>query len=295
MRLRARGCVLGWASFIAGFASRTANRVMTSTAGSAGPQRLAREDGVSIAYHGREGKSPGIVFMGGFASDMTGAKALAIEEHARAAGQAFVRFDYRGHGQSGGRFEDGTIGAWTEDALAVLDTLTHGRQILVGSSMGGWIALLCALRRPERVAGLFLIAAAPDFVVDLIWDRLTPDQRATLKRAGVMHQPSAHADKKLTITYRLIEEGRRHRLLRAPIAIDAPVRLLHGMEDPDVPWQRSLRLAERLSTRDVRISLIKDGDHRLSRPGDLALLTAEIASLSATARRARGGNLDRPA
>lgn len=257
---------------------------MTSPAASAGPQRLARDDGISIAYHGREGKSPGIVFMGGFASDMTGAKALALDAHARATGQAFLRFDYRGHGQSGGRFEDGTIGAWSDDALAVLDTLTRGRQIIVGSSMGGWIALLCALRRPERVAGLVLLAAAPDFVVDLIWDRLTPDQRAALKRDGVMHQPSAYADKPLAITYKLIEEGRRHRLLRAPIALDMPVRLLHGMEDPDVPWQRSLRLAERLSGRDVRITLIKDGDHRLSRPRDLAVLTAEVASVSAATR-----------
>ncbi|MBI3708351.1 MAG: alpha/beta hydrolase [Proteobacteria bacterium] len=252
-----------------------------ATAGAAlpAPSFLNAGSGVSIAYHRTAGKSPGVIFLGGFRSDMTGTKALALEAACRTRGQAFLRFDYRAHGQSPGRFEDCTIGHWTEDALAAIDRASDGPQILVGSSMGGWIALLVARARPDRVAGLVGIAVAADFTEDLIWARLAPAQRRQLERDGVIYEPSAYSDQPYAITRRLIEDGRRLLLLRGPIAVDRPVRLLHGMQDPDVPWQCSLALAEKLASADVRIALIKDGDHRLSREADLALLTRTVAEL----------------
>jgi pimeloyl-ACP methyl ester carboxylesterase len=243
-------------------------------------ETLHGQNGVSIAYHRTRGKSPGVVFLGGFMSDMTGTKAATLEEFCRARGQAFLRFDYRGHGASSGRFEDGTIGVWADDALAAFDQLTDGPQILVGSSMGGWIALLTALARRGRVAGLVGIAAAPDFTEDLLWDAFSPDQRTELQRQGVLRLPSKYSDKPYSITLKLIEEGRRHLLLRDAIDLACPVRLLHGMRDPDVPWQRSLKLAERVTTGDVRVVLVKEGDHRLSREQDLALLCRSVEELS---------------
>lgn len=244
-----------------------------------GPEALLAGDGVSIAYHRTAGKSPGVVFLGGFMSDMTGSKATTLEAFCRSRGQAFLRFDYRGHGASSGRFEDGTIGLWAEDALAAFDRLTEGPQILVGSSMGGWIALLTALKRRERVAGLVGIAAAPDFTEDLLWAALPSDQREALTRNGVIRLPSEYSERPYSITMKLIEDGRRQQLLRSPIDLPCPVRLLHGMRDPDVPWQRSLRLADKLTTQDVRVLLVKDGDHRLSREQDLALLCRTVAEL----------------
>src|SRR5690606_6235599 len=249
------------------------------------PRILARPDGSAIAYHRlpeREGtpRRPGVVFLGGFASDMTGTKATALEAFCRARGQAFLRFDYTGHGQSSGAFEEGTIGRWTADALAALDELTAGPQILVGSSMGGWIMLLVALARPERLAGLVGIAAAPDFTEDLVWAALTPEERETLLRDGAVRRPSAYDPEPYPFTRALIEEGRNHLLLRAPIDITCPVRLLQGMRDPDVPWQTALRLTERLTGDDVHLLLIKDGDHRLSRPANLDRLFAAVAELS---------------
>jgi pimeloyl-ACP methyl ester carboxylesterase len=222
---------------------------------------------------------PGVVFLGGFASDMTGTKATFLESHCRKRGQAFVRFDYFGHGRSSGRFADGTIGRWRDDALAVIDRLTQGPQILVGSSMGGWLMLLAALARPRRIAGLVGIAAAPDFTEALMWAELSPAAREQLLRTGQWLEPSRYGPD-LPITRRLIEEGRRHLLLDAPVAIAAPVRLLHGMADPDVPWRWALRIAERLTGADVVVTLIKDGDHRLSRPEDLARLAATVDELS---------------
>ena len=243
-------------------------------------ETLHGQNGVSIAYHRTRGKSPGVVFLGGFMSDMTGTKAVTLEEFCRARGQAFLRFDYRGHGASSGRFEDGTIGLWADDALAAFDQLTDGPQILVGSSMGGWIALLTALARRGRVAGLVGIAAAPDFTEDLLWDTFPPDQRAALLREGVLRLPSEYSDKPYSIALKLIEDGRRHLLLRETIDLACPVRLLHGMRDPDVPWQRSVKLAEQLAAPDVRVVLVKDGDHRLSREQDLALLCRSVEELS---------------
>jgi pimeloyl-ACP methyl ester carboxylesterase len=254
---------------------------MTNTAPDA-PQYLDAGPGVSIAYHRLAGKSPGVMFLGGFMSDMTGAKALALEAFCHRHGQAFLRFDYRGHGASSGKFEDSTIGDWVDDALTAFDRLTQGPQILVGSSMGGWIALLAALRRAERVAGLVGIAAAPDFTEDLIWATMPPEKREVLQRDGIVRVPSAYSETPYGITLALVREGRKHLLLRGPIALTTPVRLLHGMLDPDVPWQRSLRLADKLTTQDVRVHLIKDGDHRLSRDADLALLTRTVEELVAS-------------
>lgn len=249
---------------------------------------LTREDGTVLAYYktnpgkartenGR--KPPGLMFLGGFKSDMSGGKAQALEAYAAARGRAFLRFDYRGHGQSGGRFEDATIGDWVGDALAILDAVTEGPQILVGSSMGGWIMLLVALARPERIAGLVGIAAAPDFTEDLIWARATAEQRAALQSVGHVDNPSAYSEEPYRITRRLIEEGRSHLLLSRPIALTCPVRLIHGLADPDVPWQTSLRLAEALESADVEVTLVKGGGHRLSEPADLARLERVIEDL----------------
>ncbi len=249
------------------------------------PAILARPDGSTIAYQKTPGRDdvderPGLVFLGGFMSDMTGTKASALETFARERGRALLRFDYSGHGASSGAFADGTIGRWTEDTIAALDALTEGPQILIGSSMGGWIMLLAALARPERVAGLVGIAAAPDFTEDLIWASAGPEVRATLEREGVYHDPSDYGDEPYPITLRLIEEGRQHLLLRDRIALACPVRLIHGMRDADVPWETSLRLAEALESRDVEVTLVKDGDHRLSEPPDLVRLFGTIARLS---------------
>ncbi len=254
------------------------------------PRKLTRDDGTVLAYYKtgtamtsaeRAEPLPGIVFLGGFMSDMTGSKALHLEAYARRAQRDFLRFDYRGHGASSGTFAEGTIGAWAGDAVAALDALTEGPQILVGSSMGGWIMLLAALARPERVAGLVGIAAAPDFTEDLIWGRATPEQRAVLQRQGYIDQPSDYSEAPYRITRRLIEEGRDHLLLQNGIALDCPVRLIHGLEDQDVPWQTSLRLAEALSGRDVEVTLVKGAAHRLSEPTDLARLERSIEELTA--------------
>lgn len=252
---------------------------MTQAPQPASAGRLETSGGRSLAYHHSPGRSPGVVFLGGYASDMTGTKATALEAHVRGRGHGFLRFDYQGHGQSSGRFEDGTIGGWRDDALAVLDSLTEGPQILVGSSMGGWIALLLAIARPQRVAGLVGIAAAPDFTEDLMWAELDDAQRAVLQRDRILRLPSEYSAEPYVVTMDLIEEGRLHLLLRAPIHIRIPVRLLQGMRDPDVPYRHALTLADRLEGEDVQVRLIKDGDHRLSTPRDLAILAETVDGL----------------
>lgn len=244
------------------------------------PGILPRGGGPSIAYHRTAGRAPGVVFMGGFRSDMTGSKALSLEAFCRSRGQAFLRFDYSGHGRSEGEFTDGTISSWLADSLAALDQLTEGPQILVGSSMGGWIALLAALARPARLAGLVGIAAAPDFTEELMWPNMAPPVRRALIEQGVIYRPSAYGDGPYPITRALIEDGRRHLLLGGPIAIPCPVRLVHGKEDPDVPWQTSQRLADRLESTDVKLILVDGGGHRLSDPKDLELINAQVAELS---------------
>ncbi len=245
--------------------------------------RLDRGDGVDLAWRRVPGRGPGVVFLGGFNSDMTGSKAEALASHCAATGRAFLRFDYSGHGASGGRFVDGTIGRWAADAACALDALAEGKQILIGSSMGGWIALLLAARlRPDRVAGLIGIAAAPDFTRRMR-AALTDEARAALARDGVWLRPSQYGDP-YPIARALIEEGEAQCLLDASIPLDVPVRLLHGQQDPDVPWALSLTIAERLAGADVQVVLVKDGDHRLSRPQDLALLTRTLETFFAEDR-----------
>ncbi len=242
------------------------------------PLIVTREDGATIAYHRTPGKCPGVVFLTGYKSDMGGAKAVRLEHFCHARGLAYVRFDYFGHGASSGDFLDGTIGRWAGDAVFVLDRLTEGPQILVGSSLGSWIMLLAALSRPERVAALLGIAAAADFT-EAIPAMLSAEQKASLERDGVVAVSSPYDPEPTPVTKRILEEGRRHLLLEGEIAINCPVRLIHGMQDTDVPWQTSLRIAERLRSPDVEITLLKSGAHRLSEPDDLERLCETLEAL----------------
>jgi pimeloyl-ACP methyl ester carboxylesterase len=236
------------------------------------PEILTRSDGATIAYHRLAGEAPGIVFLCGFHSDMSGNKALYLEDYCRRRGQAFVRFDHFGHGASSGEASMGTIGRWAEDAIAVLDSLTQGRQILVGSSMGAWIMLLAALARPARIAGLVGVAASPDFTEHLLWPRLDPAERQQLQETGAVTLSSEYDPAGYTYRTSLLKDGKQHLVMGAALALNCPVRLLHGMADTSVPWQTSLSLAERLTSKDVVVTLVKDGDHRLSRESDLARL-----------------------
>ena len=245
---------------------------------------LAREGMASIAYVRQSGPAtvalPGLIFLGGFRSNMTGIKATHLGRFARNRGQAFVRFDYRGHGADAAAFARHTVGDWIRDATDALDQLTQGPQILVGSSMGGWIMQHVALARPARIAGLVGIASASDFTERLMWARLPDDFRTRLAADGFVTLPSRYDPAGYVIAARLIEEGRRHLLLPGPIPIRCPVRLLHGTRDPDVPWQLTVELAEALASPDVVVTLIKDGDHRLSEPDHLARIEAAVAELS---------------
>jgi pimeloyl-ACP methyl ester carboxylesterase len=247
--------------------------------GSSAPPILAREGGATIAYRHTAGALPGVMFFGGFLSDMTGTKARALEDHCRARGRAFLRFDYSGHGASSGRFEDGAIGEWAADALAVLDKVAEGPQVLVGSSMGAWIMLLVARARRCRVAAMLGIASAPDFTEDLLWARFDPGQRARIESAGAIEVPSDYGDAPYPVTHRLIEDGRRHLVLRQPLDLDCPVRLIHGLADRDVPWETSLRLAQALTSSDVELTLVKNGGHQLSEPPDLERLFGVLEGL----------------
>src|ERR1041384_7085927 len=242
-------------------------------------QRLRRPDGNTVAYATTRGRTPTAVFLGGFRSDMTGTKAMALEEWAQRTGRAYVRFDYLGHGQSSGRFEDGTIGRWLDDSLAVLDQLTEGKLVLVGSSMGGWLSLLAARARPERLAGLVLIAAAPDFTERMLLKGLSTEDRATLERDGRLERPSQYSPEPSVFTWKLIEEGRRHLVLDKKLALPCPVHMLHGQSDPDVPWEYSLQIAAHLEAPEVITTFIKGGDHRLSTPVDIARLIATVEEL----------------
>jgi hypothetical protein len=255
---------------------REGQRVMTE------PEFWDAPHGARIAYRKAEGSGPGVVWLGGFRSDMEGGKATALAEWARARGQGCLLFDYSGHGASSGRFEDGCIGDWTADALAVLDHLTEGPQILVGSSMGGWIALNLAIARPGRCAGLVLIAPAPDFTARIEWD-LSDQARAEIQENGVWLAPSGDPEFGPTpITRRLLEDGPDHFVLnRGGIAINAPVRIVQGMLDDDVPWRGAADLAEEIAGPDVVLTLVKDAGHRLSRPQDIARILAAAEELSA--------------
>ena len=241
--------------------------------------QLARQDGTALAWARLPGRTPTLVFLPGLRSDMQGTKAQLAAALCAEHGYACLRLDYSGHGASGGRFEDGTIGSWADDARLLLDQLTAGPVVLAGSSMGGWIALLLARERPARIAGLLGIAPAPDFTERLMWASMMPQERERLLRDGVLRVPSEYGEP-LPITRALIEDGRRHLVLDSgKIPVACPVRLLHGQMDPDVPWELSLTLAAQLASRDVRLTLIKDGNHRLSRPADLALLRAALLDL----------------
>jgi pimeloyl-ACP methyl ester carboxylesterase len=251
----------------------------SATAPGNGHTILARPGGATIAYRRLAGGGPGIVFLGGFRSDMTGTKALFLEDYCRHRERAYVRFDYFAHGQSSGDFADGSLSRWRDDAVAVIDSLTEGPQILVGSSMGGWIMVLAALARPQRLAALVGIAAAPDFTADLLPQRLSEAQRRTLHDAGRIVLPSPYDSAGYVYTRALVEDGDRNLVLRADIALSCPVRLLHGMADEAVPWRQSLVLAERLASADVTLTLVKDGDHRLSRHADLARLAGVLDEL----------------
>lgn len=243
-------------------------------------ETLDRGDGVLLAYESSHGSGPTVVWLSGFKSDMAGTKAQVLADWARAKGQSFLRLDYSGHGRSGGAFEDGTIGRWRDDALAVIDAASTGPLVLVGSSMGGWLALLVAKARPERVQSMVLIAPAADFTEDLLWAGLDPAARREIEETGRWARPSAYDPQPYVITRRLIEEGRDHLLLGAPIAFGGAVRILQGARDPDVPFAHAQRLADRLTTDDLAFTLIRDGDHRLSRPQDLKKLVAAVEELT---------------
>jgi pimeloyl-ACP methyl ester carboxylesterase len=243
---------------------------MSETAGN-----LARPDGAKLAWRRVAGAGPTVVWLGGFRSDMAGTKAQALADWAQASGRAYLRFDYFGHGESGGDFREGTITRWREDALAVLDELIDGEAVLVGSSMGGWIACLAAMVRPERVKAMVLVAPAPDFTEKLMAPEIPLEGRRALRDDGVWLRPSEYGDP-YPITAALLEDGARWSILPGPVPIEAPVRILQGGDDPDVPWRHALELAQAIKGEDVVFSLIKDGDHRLSRPQDIARLLAAV-------------------
>jgi pimeloyl-ACP methyl ester carboxylesterase len=237
--------------------------------------------GVRIAWRRVPGRGRPLVWLGGFRSEMTGSKAETLARWAAATGRDFVRFDYSGHGQSGGRFEEGTITRWRADTLAVLDALAPGPSILIGSSMGGWLACLAAMARPERVKALVLIAPAADFTERLLKPSLSPEALAVLAREGLWRRPSAYDPKGDPITAALLEDGARWSILPGPVAVEAPVRILQGGADTDVPWRHALDLALAIQGPDVIFTLIRDGDHRLSRESDLESLVAAAEEVCA--------------
>jgi pimeloyl-ACP methyl ester carboxylesterase len=232
-------------------------------------------NGHRLAYRLREGRSPTLLFLPGYASDMEGAKALALDAFAHSQGLAMLRFDYSGTGSSEGRFEDGTLGGWLDEALAMLDTLTEGPVLIAGSSMGGWIALHLALRRPDRVAGLVGIAAAPDFSD---WG-YNDDQKATIRDSGRLELPNPYGPEPHLITRGFWQSGEALRLLHAPVAIDCPVRLIHGDADAEVPLAIALKLLEKLRSADVQLTVIKGGEHRLSQPNEIEAILRAVAAL----------------
>ena len=239
-----------------------------------------------IAVRARAGGSPGLIWLGGFNSDMKGTKALALDAWAAEHGRGCVRFDYSGHGESGGAFIDGTIGRWLEESVAVYEQFCRGPQVAIGSSMGGWMALLLAREIARRasdqasLAGLVLIAPAPDFTEQLMWNGFSPEVREEIQTKGVWMRPSQYDDgAPYPITRALIEEGRNHLLLGSAIEVGCPVRILQGAQDPDVPWQHAFALAHRLPADDVVLTMIQDGDHRLSRVQDIARIIAAVAEI----------------
>ncbi len=241
--------------------------------------RFCLHEGRRLAYSRVEGGGPGVVFLGGFRSDKEGTKALDLERWAQEAGRAFLRFDYSGHGESSGDLLDGAISDWAADAAAIVGALSEGPQVLVGSSMGGWISLLLARRMPERVAGLVTIAAAPDFTEDMYWAALDDDQKSALEAEGRIALPSDNPDEPHVVTKRLIEDGRRNLVLRDPLPLPFPARFLQGTEDEAVPARTALRLLEHSDGPDLRLTLVKGADHRFSDPSCLALIRQAVEGL----------------
>ena len=238
-------------------------------------------NGRQIAYRKTEGDGPGVLFLGGFRSDMEGTKSVFLENWAKRAGRAFLRFDYSGHGGSSEEFTDGCIGDWSDDAIAVLDELTKGPQVLVGSSMGGWISLLCARARPKRVAGLVGVASAPDFTEDSIWNGLLESQKNELLRTGQVELPSGYDDEPYVITQKLIEDGREQLVLREPLDLPFPVRLLHGTADVDVEMSVPLRIVGHVTCEDLRLTFVKGADHRFSDGPCLEMIVSAVKELTA--------------
>ena len=246
------------------------------------PELHPLADGGHVAYRVLPGRAPTVVFLCGYGSDMSGTKARFLHRMCAEAGQGYLRFDHRGRGASTGRLEDGTIGSWTGDACSVIEAVTKGPLVLVGSSMGGWIMLLAARCLAERVKSLVGVAAAPDFTEDRVWAQMSESERETLATRGVVHVPSRYSDEPYPVTLRLIEDGRERLQLRGRIPLDCPVRLIHGYRDQDVPWQTSLRLASRLRSSDVAVEIVSDGDHRLSRATDLERLARTLHGVLGT-------------
>lgn len=251
------------------------------------PKFLTTPEGRRIAYHQTAGKGPGVVFLGGFKSDMDGTKAIYLEDWAKRTGRGFLRFDYSGHGQSSETFTEGCIGAWAADAMAAISTLTEGPQVLVGSSMGGWISLLVARAMPERIAGLVGIAAAPDFTEDSMWAGFSDAQKAELSNMGQVELPSEYDDGPYVITRKLIEDGRQQLVLRAPLPLPFPVRFLQGTADEDVDQALALRLLEHAQGDDIRLTLVKGADHRFSSDACLYLTEKTLEKVLARAGKAQ--------
>jgi len=238
-------------------------------------------NGRQIAYRKTEGDGPGVLFLGGFRSDMEGTKAVFLENWAKRAGRAFLRFDYSGHGSSSEEFTDGCIGEWSDDAIAVLDELTKGPQVLVGSSMGGWISLLCARARPKRVAGLVGVASAPDFTEDSMWNGFLESQKNELLCSGHVELRSGYDDEPYIITQKLIEDGREQLVLREPLDLPFPVRLLHGTADVDVEMSVPLRIVRHVTCEDLRLTFVKGADHRFSDGPCLEMIVSAVKELTA--------------
>lgn len=264
------------ASSLEGKLGQTAQNRQPCAFLTSGENRLAF---LSAGDHHADPERPTIVFLGGFRSNMRGQKAEHLAGWCESRGLGFLRFDYSGHGESSGEFADGTVGQWRDDALSVIDQLVAGPIVLIGSSMGAWMAVLVALARPEKVVGLMGIAAAPDFTEDLVPRRLTQSETQRLWREGRIERPSAYSEQPDVLTRRLLEEGRDHLVLREPLALEFPLRLIHGLADPDVPAEQSRRLLEVWRGDDAKLIVIEDGDHRLSRPSDLARISELLRDL----------------
>ena len=240
------------------------------------PLILSRDGGATIAYREMTGKSPTVIYCGGYHSDMSGSKAVALSTWCHEFGHTYIRFDYQGHGMSSGEFADGSIGLWRDDALSILDQTTTDPVVLVGSSMGAWIALLIALKRPNRIAGMVLLAPAVDFTIDLMWNKFDTDIRDEIENKGFWNRPSEFEDEAYPITLKLIEESRSHLLLNAPITFPGPVNILYGLADEVVPLDHVMRTVDAIASSALTVTLIKGGDHRLSQDTDIARMTSAV-------------------